>query len=124
MRKEDRKQLKFEVNFLKGVLERNRNHVDCLKVLAHNYTCMGRHKEGLELDLHLAELCPKDRAVHYNLACSYSCTGNLNESVKELSRAIALGYRDFEHMQCDPDLDAVRKTKAFKRLMERKSAFS
>ena len=124
MRKEDRKQLKFEVDFLKGVLERNRNHVDCLKVLAHNYTRMGRHREGLELDLHLADLCPDDPVVHYNLACSYSCTGNLDGSVEELSRAISLGYRDFEHMQCDPDLDTVRKTEAFKKLMERKSAFS
>ena len=117
MRKEDRKQLKFEVDFLEGVLERNRNHVDCLKALAHNYTRMGRYKEGLDLDLHLAELCPEDHVVHYNLACSYSCAGNLDKAVKALSRAVSLGYRDFEHMQSDPDLDAVRKTEAFKELM-------
>ena len=124
MRKEDRKQLKFEVDFLKGILERNQNHVDCLKVLAHDYTRMGRYKEGLEMDLRLADLCAEDPMVHYNLACSYSRMENLDESMEELSRAISLGYRDFDYMQSDKDLSSVRKTEAFKKLLEKKSALS
>jgi tetratricopeptide (TPR) repeat protein len=124
MRKESRKQLKFEVDFLKGILERNQNHIDCLKVLAHDYTRMGRYEEGLEMDLRLADLCAEDPMVHYNLACSYSCTGNLDESVAELSRAILLGYKDFDHMLADKDLIAVRETEVFKELLEKKSALS
>ena len=124
MRKESRKQLKFEVDFFKGILERNQNHVDCLKVLAHNYTRMGRYEEGLKMDLRLVDLCAEDPLVHYNLACSHSRMGNLDESLKELSRAIALGYSDFDYMRSDKDLSAVRKTEAFKKLMEKKSALS
>lgn len=124
MSREDGEQLEFEVDFLGGVLERNRNNIECLRVLAHNYTRMGRHKQGLSLDRRLAQLCPADPIVHYNLACSYSCTGRLERSIEELSQAVSLGYRDFEYMKNDPDLAAVRQTEEFENLLERESALS
>jgi hypothetical protein len=46
--------------------------------------------------------------VFYNLACSYSLTNCINESIKALKKAVFLGYNDSKWMDIDPDLDNVR----------------
>jgi tetratricopeptide (TPR) repeat protein len=108
----------FETDFLEGVLERNPAHVECLKVLAENYTLSGRYREGLKMDLRLARLCPSDAVVYYNLACSYSLMGRLKNAARTLSRAISLGYRDLDHIRTDPDLAALRDSRVFMTVME------
>jgi hypothetical protein len=47
--------------------------------------------------------------VFYNLACSYSLTGEIELAATSLRRAISLGYRDFAWLAKDPDLRVLRK---------------
>ena len=77
------------------------------------------YKEGLELDKKLAELLPNDAMVHYNLACSYSLLGNLDESFKTIKKAINLGYNDFNYMNKDPDLANLKKDKRFEEIISK-----
>jgi tetratricopeptide (TPR) repeat protein len=44
---------------------------------------------------------------YYNLACIYSLTGRLNESISYIKLAIEYGYPYFNHIFTDPDLSNV-----------------
>ena len=100
-------QAEFEIAFLEDILIRRPNHLESMRQLAELYTRTGQYRAGLEMDRRVVASCPRDGVAHYNLACSLSLTGKLDDCFRALRRAIKLGYRDFEHMQSDPDLEAA-----------------
>jgi tetratricopeptide (TPR) repeat protein len=114
---EQQSQLDFELDFFEGVLNRNPDFVDALRVHGNNLTLKGCYAEGLKIDRRLVELRPHDALAHYNLACSYSLLKKIGPALRALRKAIELGYRDFRYLREDRDLDAVRKDPRFGRLL-------
>jgi len=57
--------------------------------------------------------------VHYNLACSYSLLGRIEDALLSLKRAINLGYEDFDYLLRDPDLENLKKDKRFRHLLKK-----
>ena len=53
---------------------------------------------------------PLDGDVLYDLACTRSLAGNLDESEDFVRRAIESGFREFDHMESDPDLRNLRES--------------
>jgi Flp pilus assembly protein TadD len=113
----DQTQLDFELDFFQGILDRQPNHIDVLRVQGNNLTLKGRYAEGLQIDKKLALLRPEDPLVHYNLACSLSLLRKKEAAIKTLRRAIELGYRDFDYIRDDRDLDFVRSDPRFRQLL-------
>ena len=111
--------LDIEISFLEGVRERVPSWPEPWRALAENYTLTGRIEEGLEADLRLVAMCPNDAVARYNLACSLSLTGQLERAADVLVEAIELGYREFEFIRDDDDLQALRDDPVFQRV-ERK----
>lgn len=66
-------------------------------------------KKGLEMQ-------PKDIALHFNLACAYSLTEQVDLAYAHLDRAVALGFTDFDKIKTHDDL-------AFVRIQDRWEAF-
>ena len=71
------------------------------------------------MDEQLCILRPNDPLSHYNLACSYSLTLQLDQAVVILERAINLGYREFAWMARDPDLQNLRKHPLYQRIRDK-----
>jgi tetratricopeptide (TPR) repeat protein len=94
----------FEISFYEKLLARRPNFVEALICLGDLYTREGFLEKGLDVDQRLARLRPDDETVFYNLACSYSLMNDVAASEKAMRRAIALGYRDWDHLARDPDL--------------------
>jgi len=115
----DPRELDVEISFLEGLLRRDPAYVDALQLLGDDYTRRGRFEEGLHVDRKLSELDPKNPLSFYNLACSLSLTGKLDDAAAALESALDLGYRDFRFMSRDPDLKALRKHAHYARLRER-----
>ena len=113
----DHGQLDFELAFFAGVLERQPDYVDVLRILGNLLTLKGRFAEGLQIDQRLVQLRPVDALAHYNLACSYALLKRPDQAIKTLRRAIELGYRDFRYMREDRDLDAIRHDPRFRQLL-------
>ena len=109
--------LDFEITFFEGVLKHRPDFVEALIAIGELYTRKGLYGRGLQVDKRLSRLRPDDPVVLYNLACSYCLTGDMTRALRALKKAIACGYNDFEYLNRDSDLDALRKDRRFKRLM-------
>lgn len=108
----------FDMNVSRAVLRGDPNNVIALHTLGNSLTRLGRHEEALEIDKRLTTISPDDETAFYNLACSYSNLGLLDDAISALRRAVALGYENIEFMQKDPDLSNVRRDPRFKRIVE------
>ncbi|HUW57957.1 MAG TPA: hypothetical protein VMZ92_15050 [Planctomycetota bacterium] len=115
---EYRRMLDFEIWFYEGVLERCPDYVEVLQTLGNAYTARGYYEKGLWVDRKLAALCPHDAIVFYNLACSYSLIGEIDEAFSALRRSIKLGYHDVQHLNTDPDLRNVRADHRYDQILE------
>ncbi|HEY3387024.1 MAG TPA: NINE protein [Saprospiraceae bacterium] len=58
-------------------------------------------KKGLEIH-------PRDISLHFNLACAYSLTEQVDKAYAHLDRAVSLGFTDFDKIKTHDDLAYVR----------------
>ncbi|HZL73195.1 MAG TPA: hypothetical protein VFC86_12100 [Planctomycetota bacterium] len=119
-RKADRIFSSFEIRLAKSVLDKDPKHVEALTILGAALTRAGRHEEALEIDLKTTTLLRNEPTAFYNLACSYSVLNRIDESIGALKKALELGYRDFNHLFKDEDLENVRSDPRFRDLLRRK----
>ena len=107
--RDEKRNLDVEIGFIEGVVRKDPSFIEALQILGDDYTKRGRFDDGLKVDEQLAVLRPQDATVLYNLACSYSLTGDTEQAFNALQRALVAGYDDFKWLAHDPDLEAVRK---------------
>ncbi len=112
----------FQREFFEAALENDPANLGCLIRLGDLYTRQGFYQKGLEIDLRLVDICPKESTFHYNLACSYSLLGQLEESLEALETAIEHGYDEWEHLNADDDLANLRNHPRYEELIARFSA--
>lgn len=116
MSRRETRDLDIEIGFLEGLVRRDPEFVEALQVLGDNYSDRGRTQDSLQIDHRLRELRPEDATVSFNYACSLALVGQLEPACAELDRALDLGYRDFAWLNKDPDLAALRRHPAFRKL--------
>jgi len=119
LNKKDLKTLSFEISFYEGIIKENPNFLDALKVLGNAYTRYGLYEKGLKIDLRLIKLRPMDPITHYNLACSYSLLGNVEQALISLEKSLKLGYSDMKFIKQDPDLENLRRNGQFSQLISK-----
>ena len=115
----ENRDLDIEINFLKGLVNRDYEYIEALQLLGDDYTKRGKFRDGLKIDEQLAKLLPEDSMVFYNLACSYSLTNAINESIVALNKAVILGYSDSEWMDRDPDLNNVKSDNRYNSIRQK-----
>jgi len=111
--------LDTKIQFIEGLVRRAPDYVDALQILGDHYTQRGRFTEGLKVDEQLTNLEPENPLVFYNLACSYSLTGEFDRATRALEKALELGYRDFNWLARDPDLKKLRAQPVYAELKEK-----
>ena len=123
MSRQKLRDLDIEIGFLEGVVKRDRRNVEALQLLGDDYTQRGRYEEGLKIDRRLARLCPGDSLVQYNLACSFSLTAEYRKAANALRKALHYGYRDFDFLKTDPDLEPLRQQPIYAKLEKEIAGF-
>ena len=108
----------FDMRFFESVLRRNRNYTEVVEILGGLYTKHGRVADGLKMDRKLVKLQPTNATAHYNLACSLALSKRKADALRSLRVAVGLGYRDFDWMLQDPDLDGLKAHPAFLSLLQ------
>ena len=109
MTRKETRDLDVKIEFMEGIVRRDPQYIEALQLLGDHYTQRGRYQHGLKVDEQLSQLEPCNPLVFYNLACSYSLTGEVDLAASALDKALALGYRDFKWLARDPDLRTLRK---------------
>jgi predicted Zn-dependent protease len=107
----------FEIRFFESVHRRDPGSVLVVELLGGLYTRQGRIAEGLKMDRKLVRLQPGNPTARYNLACSLALSRRQAAALRELHRAVELGYRDFDWMKQDPDLEALKPHPGFQGLL-------
>ena len=107
----------IELTFLENISERLPEDLEVLQALAELYTKTGQYKKGLAIDLQLSQLLPNDDIVWYNLGCSHALTHQPDEAFEALTKAIDLGYGDYDWMKTDPDLASLNADPRFESLL-------
>lgn len=59
------------------------------------------------------EINPNDISLHFNLACAYSLTEQVDKAYAHLDRAVTLGFTDFNKIKTHDDLAYVRIQERF-----------
>jgi len=108
----------FEIKFFETVLKRDPSYADVVEILGGLYTKHGRIADGLRMDRRLVRLLPSNPTAHYNLACSLALVKRKADALRSLRQAVELGYRDFDWMQQDPDLDGLKNPPEFIALLD------
>jgi len=80
---------------------------------------LGRIEKAHEVCSVLAASTPSDASLLYDLACIKALLGRRDQALKDLERAVTLGFADLHVLESDPDLDSIRDTKRFKDIMQR-----
>jgi tetratricopeptide (TPR) repeat protein len=112
----EERELDVKIGFMEGVVKRDPGFVEALQILGDDYTRRGKFVAGLKVDEQLSQLRPGDPMVQYNLACSYSLTGNFNQGIAALEKALNLGFTDFKWLAQDPDLSDLRQHPLYKNI--------
>ena len=122
VKKEERKKhsddIDFEIKFYEGILKEQPDFIEALMALGDLYTKKGMIREGLAIDHRLLKLKPRDPIVLYNLACSYSLGGDIDQALSTMKSAVENGYDDFEYLFEDKDLENLKRDARFKQYME------
>lgn len=105
--------LAFEVSVAEVHARSHPEDLDALRTLAYAYTAAGRLEDALATDRRLVEADPTRADLRYDLACSFALLSRNEEALDELEKAVALGFRDAEHLSEDTDLDGLRKDPRF-----------
>ncbi len=118
MPKERKTDPEFELRFFESILRRSPQYVRVIEVLGGLYTRQGRIADGLRMDRRLVRLQPANPTAHYNLACSLALSRRRTAALRVLRQAVQLGYRDFDWMRQDPDLEELKEHPEFQALSE------
>ena len=100
-------------------MELNPDDVRALYLGATVQIKLGNKKLGLEWCNKALELEPEDTAVLYNVVCSYSLLGKIEEAIELLGRAVDGGFGQIEWIDNDSDLDPLRDNPNFRALLKK-----
>ena len=119
LNRQEKRDLDIEIGFLEGLVRRDPGYVDALQILGDDYTKRGKFTLGLKIDQRLAVLRPNDSLIYYNLACSYSLTGQQEEAAEALIQSLEYGYCDFKWLVDDPDLVDLREHPSYAKVRQK-----
>jgi tetratricopeptide (TPR) repeat protein len=106
-----------EKNYQKALIH-NKEFQEAYINLSTTYFRAKKFDEALNALRELEKINPSNPLLHYNLACYYSLTKQPEASLGALKNALDLGYKKFQAIQTDPDLENLRKDADFKTWFE------
>ena len=95
-------------------LGHNQNFQEAYVNLSTAYLRAGKYDQALDALKSLEKIDPASALMHYNLACYYSLTEKPQASLKAMQKTVELGYKDFQGIRTDPDLENLRNSGEFK----------
>ncbi|MFA6008695.1 MAG: tetratricopeptide repeat protein [Desulfobacteraceae bacterium] len=90
-----------------------------LLYLAKVYSLKQDYDKAVSIYNPMIKKWPDLKNVYYNLACVYSKLGDINNSIKWLTISIEKGYDNWELIKTDPDLNSIRRSTEYKKILKK-----
>ena len=85
--------------------------------MATVYSIKGEYGKAIDLFKKIIELRPEKAGAYYNISCLYARQNKIEESIDWLKKAIEMGYKDWNLIRTDKDLENIRSTSYYKELI-------
>jgi len=76
-----------------------------------------KFEEAIKIYEEILKSEPDDYIAHYNIACAYARLGKKELALEHLRKSVECGFSDLEKIKDDPDLESLRETEEFKRIV-------
>jgi len=114
---EKKRRLDAAIAMLEDKLQNSPNEPMVLKNLSILYSQKADYEKALMYLQRLVRIKPEDADSYYNIACIYSKSSNIDESIDWIRKALEKGFNDWDLIMKDPDLNNIRDTEYFKKLL-------
>jgi len=109
------------IKYYKLVLEKNASFSIAALNLGIIYAKTKNYKEAIKItEQEIKKHNPLNYKIYYNLACFYSLDKDKDNAIKYLELAIKNGFKDFEKIKTDSDLDYIKAEEKYKKLINKK----
>ena len=115
----EQEQAEFEIGFFGCILDRNPTNVDVIRRLVEHLSRRANYDAALPLYRKLVNLRPNDCIARYNLSCTLSMLGHIEEAVSVLKQAFEIGYCDIAHLETDADMEPLRDHPGYVDILEK-----
>ena len=92
--------------------------VQALNNLAVAYSGKGEYDEALSLFKKIVKLRPDSPIVYYYMASIYSGQNKIQESLDCIKNAIRTGFKDWDLLKADKNLQNLRNSQSFKEFLK------
>jgi len=92
--------------------------IPALNKLAIIHIKTGEYIKSIHFFKKIIKLRPNKNIFYYNIACLYSKQNKVEEAVSWLKRAIIHGYANWDLIKSDKDLENIRSSSAYIKLIE------
>jgi tetratricopeptide (TPR) repeat protein len=106
------------IRLMQARLELNPDDARACNLLAGALSIVGETAAALDYAARSLEIDPEDPMLLYNVACTYSNLGKLDDALSCLERAVDKGFGHKEWIEHDPDLNAIRDNPRFKAITQ------
>jgi len=90
-----------------------------LHVEAAKHLFAEEFKEALKLYRKILKVCPNDYLALYQAACALARLGKKKEALQFLKKAVDCGFTNAEKVRSEPDLQSLRNTEEFQKILRR-----
>jgi tetratricopeptide (TPR) repeat protein len=97
------------IELLERYTQENPEDARALGTLANAHHAKGEYEIAIELNRRAAKAIYMRPTALYNEACALSLLGRVDDAHNVLLKSIEAGFLDYDHLENDPDLMAVRK---------------
>lgn len=84
---------------------------------AHRAHLAGEYDLAARLLRQVMEISPDSAVDAYNLSCALARRGETHAALDWLEKAVGLGYKDRRGIASDPDLESIRRSRRYRRLL-------
>ncbi|MEO7367718.1 MAG: protein kinase [Gemmatimonadaceae bacterium] len=117
-REDEEKHLRRGLSLMEGSLELNPDDARAANLAAGVFASLGEAEPALKYAERSLAIDPEDPMLLYNVACTYSSLGRIDQAISCLERAVEKGFGHREWIDNDPDLKPLRSSPKYQAIVD------
>ena len=99
------------------MIELTPQNADAYSIRSLTNAKLGDHQTAIKDCDDAIKINPNNAGVYYDKACLFSIMGNELQTCNDLNHAIEKGYKDWKNIKSDSDLNNIRSSIGYRKIM-------